>query len=425
MSHSTASIRPSPARPTVSSSGSRRRPQTTTVAPQAASSSAAARPSPDPPPLTIATWPSSRPGAKIFDGIAAGGYPPPPRWRAASGRSRPRSVDLLAERPALAAPRRPRARARRRTPAPARAASWPARTAAPPRSPDRRSPCTRSAPRPRCCPPRPGPRRRRCPRRAPAAPPRRRSRSSRAAASASPAASSRCGRRAEDAQRGVALELVHPAAVPLGGLDHELEERVEQGDRPRSGGRRAASVVDPTRSTNSTATSRTSPPSRDLAVERGVRHVPAHVPPEQVAQVLALGQAGGHPVEAGLELAHLAAVVHGHARVELALLDRGHRLLDGPHRVGDGSRRGDRGVEPDSKRPRGRGAASTGWRACRSRRRRGPRSRSRRCRAAARRSRASRPSSAAWPPTGRAHPRRRGPGQRARHDRPRDRSTSR
>jgi hypothetical protein len=30
-----------------------------------------ARHSPDPPPLTIATSPSSRPGWKIFDGIAA------------------------------------------------------------------------------------------------------------------------------------------------------------------------------------------------------------------------------------------------------------------------------------------------------------------------------------------------------------------
>ena len=59
------------ARAAVSASGSSRRPQTTTRAPSAASSSALARPSPLPPPLTMATWPSSRPGWKSFDGIAA------------------------------------------------------------------------------------------------------------------------------------------------------------------------------------------------------------------------------------------------------------------------------------------------------------------------------------------------------------------
>ena len=41
-------------------------------APSAASSSALARPSPEPPPLTIATWPSSSPGWKSFEGMAAG-----------------------------------------------------------------------------------------------------------------------------------------------------------------------------------------------------------------------------------------------------------------------------------------------------------------------------------------------------------------
>src|SRR4051794_18296969 len=70
LSHSTASQRPPSPRAAVSSSGSARRPQTTTVAPQAASSRAEARPSPLPPPLTIATWPSSRPEAKIFEAIA-------------------------------------------------------------------------------------------------------------------------------------------------------------------------------------------------------------------------------------------------------------------------------------------------------------------------------------------------------------------
>ena len=53
---------------TVSSSGSELRPATTTVAPSALSSSAVARPSPEPPPVTTATWPSSRFGAKIREG---------------------------------------------------------------------------------------------------------------------------------------------------------------------------------------------------------------------------------------------------------------------------------------------------------------------------------------------------------------------
>jgi hypothetical protein len=77
MSQVIALQRPSSARATVSSSGSLRRPQTTTSAPSAASSSAAARPSPDPPPLTKATCPSSKPGLKSFDGMDAPAYPAP------------------------------------------------------------------------------------------------------------------------------------------------------------------------------------------------------------------------------------------------------------------------------------------------------------------------------------------------------------
>ena len=69
MSQARASTRPPSAWPAVSSSGSERRPQTTTSAPSAASSSALARPRPEPPPLTIATCPSSRPGWKSFEGI--------------------------------------------------------------------------------------------------------------------------------------------------------------------------------------------------------------------------------------------------------------------------------------------------------------------------------------------------------------------
>ena len=65
MSHCTASNRPAAAIPAVSSSGSLRRPQPTTVIPSRVSSSAVSRPSPEPAPLTIPTWPSSRPSRKI------------------------------------------------------------------------------------------------------------------------------------------------------------------------------------------------------------------------------------------------------------------------------------------------------------------------------------------------------------------------
>ena len=67
MSHTRASAGVSHAA-TVSSSGSALRPATTTVAPSALSSSAVARPRPDPPPVTMATCPSSRLGAKIREG---------------------------------------------------------------------------------------------------------------------------------------------------------------------------------------------------------------------------------------------------------------------------------------------------------------------------------------------------------------------
>ena len=52
----------------VSSIGSGRRPQPTTVAPSRASSIAVSRPRPEPAPETRQTVPSSRPGAKIFEG---------------------------------------------------------------------------------------------------------------------------------------------------------------------------------------------------------------------------------------------------------------------------------------------------------------------------------------------------------------------
>ena len=123
-------------------------------------------------------------------------------------------------------------------------------------------------------------------------------------------------RRAEHAQRGVALELVDRAAV-LGRRPSTTTRRTSFSSSTTScGGRVAASSVEPTRSTNSTATSRISPPSVNAALERLARHVLPDLAAEQVAQPLALAQARDHLVEAGLEQADLAAVVDGQFGVE-------------------------------------------------------------------------------------------------------------
>ena len=67
-------------------------------------------------------------------------------------------------------------------------------------------------------------------------------------------------RRAEDGQRGVALELVDEPAVAANGVHDHPEELVEQAD-DFAGRPRGRQLVEPTRSTNSTATSRSWPPS--------------------------------------------------------------------------------------------------------------------------------------------------------------------
>src|SRR5690242_6211689 len=69
MSQTIPSQLPSGQSATVSSSGSSRRPAMTTRAPSDATSTAVARPIPDPPPVTTITWPASRSGRKISDGI--------------------------------------------------------------------------------------------------------------------------------------------------------------------------------------------------------------------------------------------------------------------------------------------------------------------------------------------------------------------
>src|SRR5439155_18090373 len=92
-------------------------------APHAASSIAVARPRPDPPPLTTITWPSSRPGANIREGMAAPGY------RARDGR--PRGTEA---RPVTASGRAG-GRGRPPAPAPMRGGDLARRLASPSRRP--------------------------------------------------------------------------------------------------------------------------------------------------------------------------------------------------------------------------------------------------------------------------------------------------
>src|SRR5918994_152498 len=207
-----------------------------------------------------------------------------------------------------------------------------------------------------------------------------------------PASAPRNGR-AEDAQRRVALELVDPAAVLLDELDDDAEEPVEEchhlGRRLPRGEPRGPGQVDEQRRhlTHLAA-------ELDLAVvlERSARHVAAHVAAEEIVEALALAQPRGHPVEACLEQADLAAVVHRHRHVELAVLDprnrpahrrdglrhraRGHADREHPHDHADwGPRRSPApvasrysspaGERSEPARPlRAAPAPRRGWRAC-------------------------------------------------------------
>ena len=143
--------------------------------------------------------------------------------------------------------------------------------------------------------------------------------------------------RAEHAQRRVALELVDPAAVALGALHHELEEGVQQRHdlRGRPARREPGGAHHVHEEHGHLAQL---PAEAQVALERGARHIPAHVAAEQVAQALPLREARGHAVEARLEHAHLARVVHGHARLEVAGLHPAHRVPDRPHRIRDRAR---------------------------------------------------------------------------------------
>ena len=286
-----------------------------------------ARPSPEPPPDTIATCPSSRPGAKIFEGIAAGGYPPPDHGaRAASGAARARAARpprraTSARCSAVAGPLERRvggqhalgpllgelAEARRLVHGVADHRVLEALLGADvARHRRARRHADARVELGQLC--------RHAGRAARARPPARR-----------PRASSRPVGAPNTQSAASPSNLFTQPPCRSAASTTSCEERVQQRDdlrrRPPGGQRGGADEV---HEQHGHVAHLAAQP--DLAVERGVRHVAAHVPAEEVAQPLALGQPGGHAVEAGLELADLAAVVDGHARVELALLDRGHRL---------------------------------------------------------------------------------------------------
>ena len=159
-------------------------------------------------------------------------------------------------------------------------------------------------------------------------------------------------RRAEHAQRRVALELVDQTALGLNHLDHDAEEAVEhphdlgRGHRHGHGGR--AHQVHEQRAHHALLAAET----RTVA-QGGPGHVLAHLAAEEVPDALALTQSLGHPVEAGLQQAHLAAVVDQHMGVQVAALD----LLDPlPHRgdrIGDRLRGEQGGEQPDGQRDHG------------------------------------------------------------------------
>ena len=92
------------------------------------------------------------------------------------------------------------------------------------------------------------------------------------------------------------------------------------------GGRVAASSVEATRSTKSTAASRTSPPRRLGAGERLLGDVGADVASEEVAEALSFAQPDDHAVEPALELTDLGGVVQRDRGVEVTALDRRDRF---------------------------------------------------------------------------------------------------
>lgn len=77
----------------------------------------------------------------------------------------------------------------------------------------------------------------------------------------------------------------------------------------------------------------------DILLEDSLGDVGVHVASERGPDPLALGQAGGHPVEAQLQPSHLSGVVDGDAHIEAAGLDLLHGVTDRVDGVGGGPRR--------------------------------------------------------------------------------------
>ena len=158
--------------------------------------------------------------------------------------------------------------------------------------------------------------------------------------------------RAEHAQRGVALELVDPAAVLLDHLDDEREEAVQQRRPPRAAGGARPGRVEPITSTNTHGDLAQLAAELDLAValERGLRHLAADVAPEQVAQPLAL-RAARPPCELKPASSRPTSLPSstGTRDVELALLDPAPSpARTARDRLGDRARRDRDREQPDA-----------------------------------------------------------------------------
>ena len=136
----------------------------------------------------------------------------------------------------------------------------------------------------------------------------------------------RPGRRGtEHAQGGVTLELVHPPALGVDRPHHSVEEGVEHAHDLEQAGAASASAVEPTRSTNSTLTSRCFRPRGSPPAANGLAgHLLADVLPPKPHAPFPLAQARCHVVEARLQETDLPVVVDGHFG------DRGRRWRHGP-----------------------------------------------------------------------------------------------
>ncbi len=132
------------------------------------------------------------------------------------------------------------------------------------------------------------------------------------------------GRNTEHAEGGVALELVHPTPLGLGGGDDGGEELVQQADdflrRPADRKHGRAGQVDEQRAGFPDLTAQRAIPLQCLLGDLG-----PDMTPEQITQTFPLPQSPGHLVESRLEQADLGGVVHLHRHVEIAVAETLHR----------------------------------------------------------------------------------------------------